>query len=100
VTFFSQGRGKDSSPALQGPVLSRPLTGLLLVLFLIAVVAAEQYAVFALRDGIARQGEELRRISLRLRTLKDERNTLDEELSLMKKRAGDKNNGTTPERNN
>ncbi len=98
----SPGRKAAESLASAGPgrIFRRPLIGLLLVLVLLAVVAAEEYFIFALRDRIARQNDQLKSISVELQTLRNERNALNEELSSMKKLAGDKNNGNTPERNN
>jgi uncharacterized protein YlxW (UPF0749 family) len=100
VTSLPQGVEKSVSGRRAARMLSRPLIRILLVLFLLAVVAAEEYSVLALRDEIARQGEELNNISVQLQTLKNERATLGQELSSMKKLAGDKKDGTTPERNN
>jgi septal ring factor EnvC (AmiA/AmiB activator) len=100
VTFLPKGLEKSVSGGWAGGILSRPLIRILLLLFLLAVVAAEEYSILALQDKIARQSEELNSISVQLQTLKSERATLGEELSSMKEIAGDKKDGTTPERNN
>jgi hypothetical protein len=93
-----QGGGKGVLPLRPGRVLSRPLIRFLLILLLLAIVAVEEYSIFALRDRIAGQSEQLKNISVELQTLKNERNALGEELSRMKKIAGDNNDGNTPER--
>jgi uncharacterized protein YlxW (UPF0749 family) len=100
VTSLPQGVGKSVSGKRAARIFSWPLVRILLVLFLLAVVAAEEYSILALRDKIAKQSEELNNISVQLQTLKNERATLGRELSSMKKLAGDKKDGTTSERNN
>jgi uncharacterized protein YlxW (UPF0749 family) len=100
VISLPQRVEKSASGGRTARILSRPLIRILLVLFLLAVVAVEEYSILTLRDKIARQSEELNNISVQLQTLKNERATLGQELSSMKKSAGDKKNGTTPERNN
>jgi ACT domain-containing protein len=81
-------------------LLSRPVLRIILVLLLLAVVAAEEYSVIVLRNKIAGQDKELKKISIELQTLKNERTALGEELASMKKITGDKKDGTTPARNN
>jgi hypothetical protein len=100
VTPGAQRLEKSLSGGRAARLLSRPLIRILLILFLLAVVAAEEYSILSLRDKIARQGEELNNISFQLQTLKNEKATLGEELSSIRKLAGDKNDGTTPEGNN
>jgi hypothetical protein len=100
VTPGAQRLEKSLSGGRAARLLSRPLIRILLILFLLAVVAAEEYSILSLRDKIARQGEELNNISFQLQTLKNEKAALGEELSSTRKLAGDKNDGTTPEGNN
>jgi uncharacterized protein YlxW (UPF0749 family) len=100
VTSRLQGAEKSVSGGRAARTLSRPLIRILLVLFLLAVVAVEEYSILALRDKIAEQREEMNNISLQLQTLKKERAALGQELSSVKKSAGDKKDGTASERNN
>ena len=100
MTSLPRDVGRSVSSGRAERILPRRLITILVVLFLLAVVAAEEYSIVALRDRIARQSEELNTISVELQTLKNERASLGQELSSMKKLAGDNKNGTTPERNN
>jgi Tfp pilus assembly protein PilO len=68
---------------------------LLLVLLLMAAVAVEGYYIFVLRDKIETQTEELRTISIKLQSSKNESTDLREELSSMKKMAGEGKDGNT-----
>jgi len=68
---------------------------LLLVLLLMAAVAVEGYYIFVLRDKIERQTEELRTISIQLQSSKNESTDLREELSSIKKMAGEGKDGNT-----
>jgi hypothetical protein len=100
VTGGERGLHRSMSGRQPAPLLSQPLVRVLLILLLLALVAVEEYSILSLREKIARQGEELRNISFQLQTLKNERAALGEELSSMKKLAGDKNDGTTAEGKN
>lgn len=71
---------------------------LLFILLLAAAVFMEGYYIFVLRDKINKQTEELKDISLQLQFLKNERDDLHEELSSVKKSAGESQNGNTTER--
>lgn len=70
----------------------------LFILLLAAAVFMEGYYIFVLRDKINKQTEELKDISLQLQFLKNERDNLHEELSSVKKSAGESKNGNTTER--
>ncbi len=83
---------------LAGRVLTLPLLKLFLLFLLVAGIAAEAYYVVILRGEVARQDEDLRKMSVQLQTLKNRRNSLGEELSSIKKINGDKNNGNAPDR--
>jgi hypothetical protein len=96
----SHAQGKDASPGPAGGFLPWPVIRIIFILFLLVVVAAEEYSVIALRNKIAGQGEELKKISVELQALKNERTALGEELASLKKTTGDKKDGTTPAGNN
>jgi hypothetical protein len=100
VTRRGLGQQNTVSEGRAARLLSRPVVRILFILLLLAVVAVEEYSILALREKIARQGEELNNISFQLQTLKNERAALGEELSSMKTLAGDKKDGTTPEGKN
>jgi Tfp pilus assembly protein PilO len=68
---------------------------LLLVILLISAVAVEGYYIFVLRDKIERQTEDLRNISIQLQSSKSQSADLREELSSMKKMAGERKDGNT-----
>lgn len=70
----------------------------LVILFLTAAVLVEGYYIFVLRDTIDKQTEDLKNISMQLQSLKNERAGLHEELSSIKKLAGDDKDGNTPDR--
>jgi hypothetical protein len=89
------GSGESALRRVAGRVFSRHFLRLFLVFFLAAGIAAEAYYLFVLRDKIAGQSEELGKMSVQLQTLKNERNSLGEELSSIKKLAGDNKNGNT-----
>ncbi len=74
---------------------ARLVLKLLLVLLLMAAVAVEGYYIFALQDKVDRQTEELRNISIKLQSSKNEGADLREELSSMKKMAGEGKDGNT-----
>ncbi len=67
------------------------------VFILIAAAAAEGYYIFVLRDKIEKQTEELRNISMQLESSRSESADLREELSSIKKMAGERNDGNTAE---
>jgi len=67
----------------------------LLVALLVAAVAVEAYYIGVLRDTIDRQTEELRNLSTQLESSKNESTDLREELSSVKKLAGEKKDGNT-----
>jgi Tfp pilus assembly protein PilO len=68
---------------------------LLLVFLLMAAVAVEGYYIFVLREKIEKQTEELRTISIKLQSSKNESTDLREELSSMEKKAGEGKDGNT-----
>ncbi len=68
---------------------------LLLGIMLMAAVAVEGYYIFVLRDRIDRQTEELRNISMQLQASKNQSGDLREELSSIKKMAGERKDGNT-----
>jgi methylthioribose-1-phosphate isomerase len=70
----------------------------LLAALVITIVAVEGYYIVVLRDKIERQTEELKNISIQLQSSRNESTDLSEELSSMKKIAGEKNNGNTADR--
>ncbi len=70
---------------------------LLLILLLLAAVAAEGYYILVLQDKVERQAEELRNISIKLQSSKNESADLREELSSIKKMAGEGKDGNTAE---
>jgi hypothetical protein len=65
---------------------------------LIAVVCLEGYYIFVLRGTIRRQTEDLRNISVQLQLLKNERESLNEEISSARKRTGERDDGITTQR--
>ncbi len=67
------------------------------LLILIAAVAAEGYYIFVLRDKIEKQTDDLRNISIQLQSSRNESADLREELSSIKKLAGERNDGNTAE---
>ncbi len=71
------------------------LARFLLVALLAAVVAVEAYYIALLREKIDRQTEELRGLSMQLQSSKNESTELREELSSIKKLAGEKKDGNT-----
>jgi hypothetical protein len=73
----------------------RPLAGLVLVVLLAAAIALETYYLLVLRERIDAQTEELRSLSIQLQSSKGESVQLREELSSMKKLAGEKKDGNT-----
>jgi uncharacterized protein YlxW (UPF0749 family) len=70
----------------------------LVVAALLAALCFEAYYIFMLRTTIQKQTEDLRNISVQLQLLKNERETLSEEISSAKKQAGEKDNGNTGQR--
>jgi hypothetical protein len=76
----------------------RTLIPILLGIALLASVFAEGYYIFALRDIIEKQSEELKNTSMQLQSLRNARSSLQEELDSIKKMAGDGKDGTTPQR--
>ncbi len=81
--------------------MNRSIRGLLrtiVVLILLAAVCLEGYYIFILRDKMETQTEEMKNISIQLQLLKQEKENLREELSSIKKLAGEDRNGHTTER--
>ena len=76
---------------------TRKARNIFLLLILIAALAAEGYYIFVLRDKIEKQTEELRDISIQLQSSKNESADLREELSSIKKMAGERKDGDTAE---
>jgi len=76
---------------------TRLVLKLLLALLLMAAVAAEGYYILVLQDKVDRQTEELRNISIKLQSSKNESADLREELSSIKKMAGEGKDGNTVE---
>ncbi|HSB30710.1 MAG TPA: hypothetical protein VLD55_03825 [Candidatus Sulfobium mesophilum] len=76
---------------------TRTARNIFLLLILIAALAAEGYYIFVLRDKIEKQTEELRDISIQLQSSKNESADLREELSSIKKMAGERKDGDTAE---
>lgn len=70
----------------------------LTIALLIAAVCLEGYYILLLRDSIQMQAEDLRSISAQLQVLKSERESLNEEISSAKERAGEENHGTNFQR--
>ena len=68
------------------------------ILLLIVFVGLEGYYIVTLRDKMETQNEEIKNISIQLQLLKQEKETLREELYSAKKLAGENSNGNTPER--
>jgi hypothetical protein len=85
--------GEESAPGRSDR--TRLVRKLLLVLLLMAVVALEGYYIFVLQDKVERQSEELRNISIKLQSSKNESADLREELSSIKKMAGEGKDGNT-----
>jgi hypothetical protein len=77
---------------------ARPVLRLIIVLALLAALLFEGYYIFVLRETIDSRNEELKNISVRLQSLKSERDELQEELSSIKKTTGENRDGNTPER--
>jgi Tfp pilus assembly protein PilO len=94
VTKSSGAFNKELSPR-GDPDGARIALRLLLVLVLIAAVVVEGYYIFVLQDKIERQSEQLRTISIQLQSSKSESTDLHEELSSMKKMAGEGKDGNT-----
>lgn len=76
----------------------RALIPIVLSIALVAAVFAEGYYIFALRNIIEKQSEDLKNTSMQLQSLKNARSSLQEELDSIKKIAGDGKDGTTPQR--
>ncbi|MDA8082116.1 MAG: hypothetical protein M0024_00490 [Nitrospiraceae bacterium] len=76
----------------------RALLWVTLAFTLLAVVIVEGYYIFVLRDTIGRQSEELNQTSMQIQVLRQEKTSLEEDLQKIKNRAGEQNNGTTPQR--
>jgi len=94
VTTVCGGK-KGEIGSREGSVGLHLLIRFLLVAMLAAAVAAEAYYIGVLRDTIDRQTEELRNLSMRLQSSKNESTDLREELSSVKKLAGEKKDGNT-----
>jgi hypothetical protein len=69
-----------------------------LLCLLIVVVGIEGYYIYVLHDIIEKQSEELNHTSMQIQALRHERGSLEDELHLIKKTAGEKNNGNTAPR--
>ena len=76
----------------------RTLIPVVLGIALVAAVFTEGYYIFALRNIIEKQSEELKNTSMQLQSLRNARSSLQEELDSLKKMAGDVKDGTTPQR--
>jgi hypothetical protein len=85
-------RGK--MPGVTG---GRNILRILVMLFLMAAILLEGYYIWELRHRTEDQEEDLRTFSMQLQSLKNERDALYEELSLIKK-AGEKKNENTSQR--
>jgi predicted Holliday junction resolvase-like endonuclease len=83
---------------MNGQSGKQALVWVLLVMALALVVGIEGYYIFALRDIIERQSEELKQTSIQIQNLRHERSSLEEELHMIKNTAGEKENGNSPER--
>jgi hypothetical protein len=70
----------------------------LLIGALIIVAGIEGYYIYVLRDIIERQSEELTHTSMQIQSLRHERLSLEDELHLIKKAAGENNDGNTAQR--
>jgi len=77
---------------------ARRIARLFVIVGLIAAVVAEGYLITVLRDRIDKQTEDLRTVSLRLQSLKNERDNLHDQLSSIKKSSGGGNDGNTDTR--
>lgn len=86
--------GEESAPGRSAD-RTRLVLKLLLILLLMAAVAVEGYYMLVLQDKVDRQTEELRNISIKLQSSKNESANLREELSSMKKMAGEGKDGNT-----
>lgn len=86
--------GEESAP-WRSADRTRLVLKLLLILLLMAAVAVEGYYMLVLQDKVDRQTEELRNISIKLQSSKNESANLREELSSMKKMAGEGKDGNT-----
>lgn len=71
---------------------------LLFIFCLLAAIIIEGYYIVRLRDRITTQTEELQHISFQLQTMKHERDTLQEQLSSVKGRRGEDQDGDTAQR--
>ena len=69
-----------------------------LVFSLIVVVGIEGYYIYVLRDTIEKQSEELSHTSMQIQALRHERISLEDELQMIKKSAGEKNDGNPAQR--
>lgn len=70
----------------------------LAVAALLAAICLEGYYIMVLRDTIQRQAEDLSKISGQLQLLKSERDSLNEEISSARDRAGEGDHGDTVKR--
>ena len=75
----------------------RNILRIFVMLFLMAAILLEGYYIFVLRHKTVDQEEELRTYSMQLQSLKNERDALHEELSLIKK-TGEKKGENTSQR--
>jgi hypothetical protein len=80
----------------RGLTVNRTILRIFLMLGLTAAILLEGYYILELRYRTEDQEEELRTISMQLQSLKNERDALRGELSLIKK-AGENNNENTSE---
>lgn len=67
---------------------------ILVVILLLSAILLEGYYIFELRHRTEDREEDLRNYSMQLQSLKNERDALHEELSLIKKAGGKKNENT------
>lgn len=83
---------------IQNRTTKQAVLRVLLIAALIAVVGIEGYYIYVLRDIIERQSEELTHTSMQIQALRHERISLEDELHLIKKKAGEENDGNTAQR--
>ncbi|MBA4371713.1 MAG: hypothetical protein C0402_02495 [Thermodesulfovibrio sp.] len=83
---------------MQNRISKQVILRVFLICTLLAVVGIEGYYIYVLRNIIEKQSEELNHTSLQIQALRHERVSLEDELHLIKKTAGEKNDGTTAQR--
>lgn len=83
---------------IQGSTSKQAILRAVLICLLVAVIGIEGYYIYVLRDIIEKQSEELNHTSMQIQALRHERITLEDELQLIKKKAGEDTNGNTAQR--